>query len=475
MSPAHMQQVDELILALTKTDFITRYTNLSKSYHLETDESYSSEKVIEAMRKLADEFIETRISWEQVFPVFYGRQQVFSHHFGKRLYQLLKKNDDQVANFITKSLEVILTIPKEARDVSVLGGFITESESTTKREFYVSLSKSEELFYLLFYFISIDKEGRNYIDLLFELVGSNKSALGNFRILRYSNAIQYMDDKEVANFCDRLYAYDKEGYEVAFDLVFGIWFNNAERKPTLYPILKTCIYKIGVNRTQIAFLDQYHLFHVIADILKDPAEKDFAKFINGAVVESIDWENSYHLDHDVQKVYRELMEHHFGVIWEDLSNGLLASGDNYITFYGLKHILGSHIGGIGPTVGILFDGDIDAIFKWAREHSPLAPERLALLVPIFNESVKDEWHPIARRLIDEFGEIQEVIRHLSANMGTFSWSGSIVPLLESKKKLFQSLVDHPKEQIRNWATSALGSIDKSIEQERNRDEESSFI
>ena len=119
----------------------------------------------------------------------------------------------------------------------------------------------------------------------------------------------------------------------------------------------------------------------------------------------------------------------FGLIYQTY----YLSEDSYIRFYGLKHILGSRIGGVGRSVGVLFDGDIDSIFNWCADNKPLAPSRLAELTPIFDNNNTDyaKWHPIAYRLIDEYGDIKEVLSNLSSNMGTYSWTGSIVPFLET--------------------------------------------
>ena len=138
------------------------------------------------------------------------------------------------------------------------------------------------------------------------------------------------------------------------------------------------------------------------------------------------------------------MKIHFASIWPNLSKALLSKDEDYIKFYGLKHILGSNIGGIGRSVGILFEGDVELIFNWCKLNQPLASSRLAELVPIYgdNNNNYSEWHPFAKRLIDEFGGNKEVLSHLSSNMGTYSWTGSMVPLLEAKKELFKAIENH---------------------------------
>src|SRR5690606_33099473 len=214
----------------------------------------------------------------------------------------------------------------------------------------------------------------------------------------------------------KLFAYGDDGYAVVFDLFADLGYGDEAKKKLLTPIYKKCILKLGFNRKCKRQLDDYKWTEVISFIISDEKEVDFAKFINMSVIDSISWENSYHLDHYLQGVYGILLKVHFSSIWNDLSDTLLSSEENYMKFYGLKHILGSHIGGVGRSVGVLFDGDIDSIFNWCENNKPLAPARLAELTPIFDNDNTDyaKWHPVTLRLIDEFGDIKEVLSHLSS-------------------------------------------------------------
>ena len=473
ISDKQLEEINNLIELLTKTDFSTRYLNLSSSYHIDNDETYSSEKVISAIIELADEFIKSEVSWEETFQSFYKNQQVFSYHFGKRLSELLKDDKEKVSHFINYSLEVILKIPIKERNYTVLGGFIANSDEAIKKEFYSDLFQSRDFSCQLFYFLSIDKTGNQYFDLLFELIDNNICELSNFYSYGYSNVLSQFSLEELEVFSERLFAYNEEGYALVSDLYFDLGYGDEAKKKSLIPIYKKCIFKLGFNRKFNRQLDDYKWSEAIALIISNEKEVDFAQFINKAVIESISWENSYHLDHYIQSTYEILLKIHFNSIWKDLSQALLSTDEDYIKFYGLKHILGSHIGGVGRSVGVLFEGDLNSIFDWCEHNKPLAPSRLAELTPIFDNKNTDyqKWHPVALRLIDEFGDIKDVLSHLSSNMGTYSWSGSVVPFLKSKKELFKQISNHRIENVRDWANSNIGYLDKDIEREQNRDAE----
>ncbi len=469
-----LKEINLLIESLTRTDFKSRYSTIASSYHLDTDEPYSVEKVINALQGLADEFIEKGLSWEETLPLFYTNQQVYSYHFGKRLSQILNQNKLKIKEFIQLSLKVILSLQKSERNVAVLGGFISESGNDIKEEFYSELFQLDDLSYLLFHFISNDPLANKYIDLLFELIDTKQCDLENFDAFTYSNALRDFDEDGLNRFGKKMFSYGNAGYEIAFDIFYNIGYGDEKKKKILVPLFKECILKLGLSRPEKRQLDSYKWSQIICYILTDKNESGFAQFINTTIINSITIQNSYHLDFEVQKIYETLLKNHFDTIWTDLSEALLSKEEKYIIFYGLKHILGSHIGGVGRNVGVLFEeGNIEHIFEWCKNKKPLAPARLAELTPIFddNNSKYSKWHPIALRLINEYGYIEDVLRGLSSNMGTYSWTGSVVPLLEGKKELFQALYDHKFKEVDNWAKSYVNYIGKEIELEKNNDAE----
>ena len=121
---------------------------------------------------------------------------------------------------------------------------------------------------------------------------------------------------------------------------------------------------------------------------------------------------------------------------------------------------------------ILFKGNIELIFDWCRKFPEKAPARLASMVPIFEG---EGFHPITLRLINEYGNQQDVLSSLSSNMGSFSWVGSIIPLLESKRKLFNSLINHSIPEVVDWAKSNIYYVDKGIEREIQREDEERIL
>jgi len=473
ISEKQSQEVEQLIELLTKRDFVTRYLNLSTRYYLDNDETYSREKIVDKVIELADEFIHTGISWEETLPSFYKSMQVYSFYFGKRISELLKDDKSKIDYFINFSLKIILKIPEKERNLSVLAGFVTNSSQEIKDEFYSELFSSTEFRDLLFYFISMDSSGYAHFDLLFKLIDDKVCDLSSFFSFTYSDTLSGLDLRELIGLSEKLFVYGDEGYAVVFDIFFYLGYGDEVKKNSLLPIIKNCILRLGFNRKFNKHLDDYKWSQAISIIISDKNEIAFAQFVNRSIIESITWKNSYHLDHSVEQIYQILLKTHFKAIWKELSEALLSTDAEYVKYFSLKDILGSRIGSMTGKKGILFEGDVESIFVWCETNKPLAPSRLAELIPIFDNNNSDysNWNPLVLRLLKEFGDIDEVLNYLSSNMGSYFWTGSVVPLLESKQELFRQISNHENEKVREWANLNIGYLEKDIERERDRDDE----
>ncbi len=53
------------------------------------------------------------------------------------------------------------------------------------------------------------------------------------------------------------------------------------------------------------------------------------------------------------------------------------------------------------------------------------------------------------------GERKDVRDNISSNLGSFSWSGDISPYYERNIKCFEQLLDHQKQEVREWAQNVL--------------------
>jgi hypothetical protein len=75
-------------------------------------------------------------------------------------------------------------------------------------------------------------------------------------------------------------------------------------------------------------------------------------------------------------------------------------------------------------------------------------------------------------LLESFGEDEEMLSELSANWGTFSWTGSLIPYYEQQLVLIRQLANHPIAAVRKWQAQNAEWAQQRIDLERKREEES---
>lgn len=132
-------------------------------------------------------------------------------------------------------------------------------------------------------------------------------------------------------------------------------------------------------------------------------------------------------------------------------------------------ILSSMISDFEERPSMLFDASHKQhLWEWCERHKEKAP---AILMRMYPLSKSEELPEMVINLLDMYGDDSSVLDSLGCNMGSFSWTGSVVPLLESQKNSLFPLEKHPKKTVRSWAINMIASYDKQIKEAKNLDAE----
>ena len=117
----------------------------------------------------------------------------------------------------------------------------------------------------------------------------------------------------------------------------------------------------------------------------------------------------------------------------------------------------------------------DTLFAWCHANPDGAPSFAAKCVPILSTNGDDAdgalLHPVMCRLLDEFGERDDLRLALESNIHTYGWSGSSADHYTRFQEPFERLRTHPKSTVREWAEKMGGQIARCITCETIRDEE----
>jgi hypothetical protein len=117
----------------------------------------------------------------------------------------------------------------------------------------------------------------------------------------------------------------------------------------------------------------------------------------------------------------------------------------------------------------------DTLFAWCHAHPDVGPAFVAAIAPVLTtrkpDAVDRQFHPLVKRLLDEFGDREDVLRTLVRNMNTFGWTGSRSTYYALYEQPLRGLDHHPIGTVRRWAKKMLQAFRSAIEATRIEDEE----
>ena len=212
-------------------------------------------------------------------------------------------------------------------------------------------------------------------------------------------------------------------------------------------------------------VDAYNVNSLVTNILELGKEVDFAISYNKKLLREIKDYDSFrvneHLYYTLLPKYQDSI---LGDILKEISNR-----ESDFWYFGGKD-LGS---GDGFGVGPLFQCNIETIKEVCLQESQgCLPYRLAYLAPVFDYSDKDE--PSFSQFFywllehfDSFKEQEEIMSEFSSNMGSYSWVGSIIPLLEKKINCFKKLEHHTNTIVKKWVIENILSLSEQLRKEQN--------
>ena len=73
-------------------------------------------------------------------------------------------------------------------------------------------------------------------------------------------------------------------------------------------------------------------------------------------------------------------------------------------------------------------------------------------------------------LFDEYGDNENVLNEFHANLGSFSWTGSMVPYHERNIMCFKQLQKFKRPQVREWAEKCVKYEEEQMKLEIDRED-----
>jgi len=467
--------IAKYIESLTKDDFVSRFLEIKKNRVHGKSRLPFNEKIAkqqELYKNLAEEFVEKDYCTKEILTALYAEQNSYSNPFGCTISELIKKDFDKSVLFIDYSVEALSKLSKFNPSI-----FIDFSKNINEDELeYLinTLKDKSNLSHLLFPILGIRRPEFDDLSILFSLLDKDSSLVNNFRTFFNYHIITPENDVKIAELLKNIRNYGIEGLNTAISIASSILFfnENVSQYVAVICFIEETIKDISFNDNRELLTDD--LFQLITHLLEKSSSIELAVYVNTQIISiSKDLSISFSHNYNFERLYSILLDKYFDDIWGDLSKALLSEEEEYWSYYNFKGLLGAHIGSASHSENILFkQKNYKKLLSWCEENPKKAPERLASMVPIYQDK---GFHTLVISLLDNYGDDINMLDSISANMGSFSWVGSTIPLYEQKINALEGIIPHKSNTVEDWAKQKIEWTKKDIEREQQREDEEKFL
>ncbi|MVT69469.1 hypothetical protein GPL21_30715 [Bradyrhizobium pachyrhizi] len=281
-----------------------------------------------------------------------------------------------------------------------------------------------------------------------------------------------LDTASAAPLFDQLLGMDSVAYSVALDVMGMFVHGNLNRLEELRPQIMLAVDHVSKRpKRRGSQMSAHHFEHFVAWLLKKGRDDTDARLAAGKLANYL----AANPDGDTAKMIKPLLPIMFqnfaSIAWPVFGNAIIR---DRATAWRIEHAIGDGFSFADKKQPAILHVPEDILFAWAHANPDAAPAFLARTLPVLTTraaGVERSFHPLMMRLLNEFGDRDDVRRYLMQNMHTFGWSGSLATYFALYEEPLRSLFEHPIGALRRWATVAHTQMRKQVESAKRDDDE----
>lgn len=460
---------DEILDSITKQDIVSRFARIEKDSYNENPR-LEYKKRLERQRckykDIANEIYEKKMLTNENILGLMKVEYISSYPFGNVLAERMSVENEQI-DFIKKYIQI--SNENKGANISILCDFISSIGDSTFDKVISILQKSiiPHIIFACFGVRNVMPDDPKF-HLLHKMIEDKTSDVYSY--LQYWSRINkdYMTEDRLMILFSDILSFDN-GFPVAMNMMsFLLWDDKIITYKKLIDIIETKIIEYHYSGKSILNINDAII--VFKEIIRDGNREKLAEVINESIIQEASLNENHVMGHnyDLEEVYRILMNKYFNVIWPSLSKALLSEGEEFMTFYNLKLLLGlSIVDGCKP---IIMEGNhFDEMLDWCNDYPDIAPARLASMIPVAGDN--NQLTPEALKLISLYADKNYVLDEIECTLDSFFATGSVVPYYEERKKMYSTLLQNERAEVREWAQRRINSCDYYIQHAQNIEEE----
>ena len=412
------------------------------------------------LENLVGELLEQEDRLEGLILELCGSQHSMTQLFG----QYLAEQAQDPLCWGKQVMEAFVSVPVNERSLDLLTGYMSGIKKRNPekfREFKQEALKSSALAPILPGLTSRTGISSDDVDMVIEALEADLITHEEMIEWKYGEALSKLRPAEVAPLFDLMLK--KKGplfFTVAIDLMISYSYGQEELLEDLRPQLLLVAGYPSVKKEKAYDSSRARKYEMLMGWMISKGGKDAdARAAAITIVRQLADEDLTYDDKEmVARVLPDLLLNFAEIAWPLIGQAIK---ENKSKTWMLARILRDKSSPEDKPSPILSVPE-DILFGWCYANPEIGPAFLATAVPVLaerrEEAGTEQFHPTIKRLLDEYGEQDEVLDGLESSIHTFTWLGSSVEYFARYREPLLSIENHDKKTVRRWARKMLDDI-----------------
>jgi hypothetical protein len=319
--------------------------------------------------------------------------------------------------------------------------------------------------------VTTGKITAKHLERILVLIENGLLKEGAVTTLVYGRALSDLPPDIVSSFTVRLSQYSDHAAWGALDILAMYCHGDPGEQKGCEYAFKDVLLRLTLNKGSHKKQLDMHYWMEAAKRILETGDNEFAVQLMDRIVESTNSDLDYgDIQHYIKPIVRQMLENFSSEAWPILGRAIVAADS--VQQYRLSTILDSDDHFERGSLSVLASLPDELLREWCEKEPEIGPRFVARATETFVENEAGyQLSPRAKYLIDVFGDSDDLLSELSANMASFGRSGSVVPYYEKEIDALTHLLEHEKQSVRDWADRKITYLKQRIEIEQVRDAE----